>query len=172
MMEFIESYLARVQNQGFQLDIVGAYPCNWLATRFIPCSPLLCLAGFLAILGEGSVETIAQVATLSYLIYVPRLIPAPQIFIRPSRPEKLETTSGAKVIGVHSGNTGEDIHHVAHALHRGDKLTPNTVSCVRVRENKHARPSIKRFGPLAMLAFMGAAMTCTLLGLSIYFEDG
>lgn len=128
--------------------------------------------GFLAILGEGSVETIAQVATLSYLIYLPRLLPAPQIFIRPSRPEKLETTAGAKVIGVHSGNTGEDIHHVAHALHRGDKLTPNTVSCVRVTENDKPRPSIKRFGPLALLAFLGMGMSAALLGLSIYYEDG
>lgn len=128
--------------------------------------------GFLAILGEGSVETIAQVATLSYLIYVPRLLPAPQIFIRPSRPEKLETTANAKVIGVHSGNTGEDIHHVAHALHRGDKLPPNTVRCVRVRENNKPRPSIKRFGPLAMLSFLGMAMSGALLGLSIYYQDG
>ncbi|EXJ69474.1 uncharacterized protein A1O5_07510 [Cladophialophora psammophila CBS 110553] len=147
-MRFIDQYISN--NQGFQLDIVG----------------------FLAILGEGSVETIAQVATLSYLIYVPRLIPAPQIFIRPSRPEKLETTAGAKVIGVHSGNTGEDIHHVAHALHRGDKLRPNTVNCVRVRENNKPRPSIKRFGPLAWLAFLGAVMSGALLGLSIYYEDG
>ncbi|KIW74222.1 hypothetical protein AYO21_08736 [Fonsecaea monophora] len=147
-MKFIDQYFS--DNQGFQLDIVG----------------------FLAILGEGSVETIAQVATLSYLIYVPRLLPAPQIFIRPSRPEKLETTAGANVIGVHSGNTGEDIHHVAHALHRGDKLRPNTVTCVRVRENDKPRPSIKRFGPLAWLVFLGAAMSGALLALSIYYEDG
>jgi len=147
-MRFIDQYVSN--NNGFQLDIVG----------------------FLAILGEGSVETIAQVATLSYLVYVPRLIPAPQIFIRPSRPEKLETTANAKVIGVHSGNTGEDIHHVAHALHRGDKLVPNTVTCLRLRENDKPRPSIKRFGPLALLAFGGALMSACLLALSIYWEDG
>ena len=134
------------------------------------CKPL---SGFLAILGEGSVETIAQVATLSYLIYLPRLLPAPQIFIRPSRPEKLETTAGARVIGVHSGNTGEDIHHVAHALHRGDKLPPNTVKCVRVIEDDTKdRPSIKRYGPLALLAFLGFAMSATLVALSVYYHDG
>jgi hypothetical protein len=124
-------------------------------------------------LGEGSVETIAQVATLSYLVYVPRLLPAPQIFIRPSRPEKLETTAGARVIGVYSGNTGEDIHHVAHALHRGDKLSPNTVKCVRVTEDDtKARPSIKRYGPLALLVFLGFGMSLTLFALSVYYEDG
>ncbi|KAK5401665.1 hypothetical protein LTR06_011029 [Exophiala xenobiotica] len=147
-MKFIEQYFSN--NRSFQLDI----------------------AGFLAILGEGSIETIAQVATLSYLVYLPRLIPAPQTFIRPSRPEKFEAAAGAKVIGVHSGNTGEDIHHVAHALHRGDKLTANTVSCVRVRENNNPRPLIKRFGPLAMLAFLGFTLSVTLLGMSIYYNDG
>ena len=169
-MQFIKSYLSNIQ--GFRLGIVGE--CGLITyhryTRqtTTDTSP----SGFLAILGEGSVDTVAQVATLSYLIYLPRLIPAPQIFIRPSRPEKLETTAGAKVVGVHSGNTGEDIHHVAHALHRGDKLKPNTVSCVRVRENDKPRPLIKRFGPLAFLAFSGMAMSCALVGLSIYYEDG
>jgi hypothetical protein len=132
---------------------------------------LTCFPGFLAILGEGSVETIAQVVTLSNLAYLPRLLPAPQIFIRPTRPEKLETTSNAKVIGVHSGNTGEDIHHIAHALHRGDKLPPNRVLCVRVMENENDRPSIKRFGPLAMLAFFGFTLSIALLVLSVVFRD-
>ncbi|KAK5212213.1 hypothetical protein LTR41_002455 [Exophiala xenobiotica] len=147
------------------MQFVKSYGSNYQGLR-------LGVVGFLAILGEGSVDTIAQVATLSYLIYLPRLIPAPQIFIRPSRPERLQTTAGAKVIGVHSGNTGEDIHHVAHALHRGDKLNANTVSCIRVKENDKPRPSINRFGPLAFLAILGTAMTCALLGLSIYYKDG
>jgi hypothetical protein len=111
------------------------------------------------------------VVTLSNLAYLPRLLPAPQIFIRPTRPEKLETTSNAKVIGVHSGNTGEDIHHIAHALHRGDKLPPNTVQCVRVTENERPRPSIKRFGPLAILAFIGFTLSITLFVLSIVLRD-
>lgn len=150
VLRWITSYTSNQQNNGFQLDIVG----------------------FLAILGEGSVEAIAQVATLSYLVYLPRLIPAPQIFIRPSRPEKLETMADARVIGIHSGNSGENIHHVAHALHRGDKLSANSVHCVRLSENDKARPSIRRFGPLAWLAFLGFCMTAILVGLSFYWKDG
>jgi hypothetical protein len=77
------------------------------------------------------------------------------------------------VVGVHSGNTGEDIHHVAHALHRGDKLPPNTVKCVRVTEDdSKPRPSIKRYGPLAFLAYLGFAMSATLLGLAFKYKDG
>jgi len=138
------------KNNGIQLDIVG----------------------FLAILGEGSVESIAQVSTLSNLVYLPRLIPAPQIFIRPSRPDKLETTADARVIGIHSGNSGENIHHVAHALHRGDKLHANTVHCVRLFENDKPRPSIRRFGPLAVLAVLGFCMSAVLVALSFYYNDG
>lgn len=129
--------------------------------------------GFLAILGEGSLEPIAQVATLSYFIYLPRLIPAPQTFLKTQRPEKLETTSNAKVVGVHSGNASEDIHHVAHALHRGDKLAPNTVQCVRVEElDWKPRPSVKRWGPLFMLSMLGFAMSVTLFALALYYNDG
>lgn len=107
------------------------------------------------------------------LIFLPRLIPAPQTFLKTERPEKLATTSNAKVVGVHSGNASEDIHHVAHALHRGDKLAPNAVQCVRVEEDRDLpRPSIKRYGPLGLLAMLGCAMSCALFGLSIAYNDG
>ena len=131
------------------------------------------IVGFLAILGEASLEPIAQTITLSKFVYLPRIIPAPQVFIRPQRPEKLETNAKAKVIGIHSGNTGETIHHVAHALHRGDKLAANSVKLVRITEHeKHKRPSVKRGGPLMLLSLIGFTMSATLLGLAIYYQDG
>lgn len=141
--------------------------------RIILCTLCLLFIGFLAILGEGSLEPIAQVATLSHFIYLPRLLPAPQTFLKTSRPEKLETTSSASVVGVYSGNASQNIHHVAHALHRGDKLPPNAVQCVRVEEDTRLpRPSIKRYGPLAFLAFLGFIMSATLFALSLYYKDG
>ena len=73
------------------------------------------IVGFLAIMGEGAVLANAQVAALSRLFYLPRLIPAPQALIRTSRPTALEPTQG-KVTGVHSGNVKDHIHHVAHVL--------------------------------------------------------
>lgn len=101
------------------------------------------------------------------------MIPAPQTFLKTQRPEKLETTSEAKVVGVHSGNASENIHHVAHALHRGDKLKPNVVQCVRVEEDHDKeRPSTKRYGPLAILAVIGFIFSATLLGLCFRYNDG
>ena len=75
------------------------------------------IVGFLAILGEGSVAANAQVAALSRLFYLPRLIPAPQALLWPSRPSKLPPTR-AVVTGVYSGNVKEHIHHLAHVLLR------------------------------------------------------
>ena len=118
-------------------------------------------------------EPIAQVATLSHFVYLPRLLPAPQVFIRPTRPEKLEAVSTVRVVGIESGNTAAEIHHVAHALHRGDKLPPNSVKLVRVTENdKLPRPSVRTLGPLTGLALLGFTMSLALLGMSIYYKDG
>jgi hypothetical protein len=129
--------------------------------------------GFLAILGEGSLLPVAQVATLSRFVYLPRLLPAPQVFIRPSRPEKLEAVSTVKVVGIESGNTAAEIHHVAHALHRGDKLPHNSVKLVRVTEDVNLpRPSVRTIGPLTGLALLGFSMSAALFGLSIYYKDG
>ena len=73
------------------------------------------IVGFLAILGEGSVLANAQVAALSKLSYLPRLIPAPQALLWPNRPVILPPTT-ASVTAVESGNVKDHIHHVAHVL--------------------------------------------------------
>lgn len=73
------------------------------------------IVGFLAILGEGSVAANAQVAALSRLFYLPRLIPAPQALLWPTRPSTLPPIT-AKVTGVHSGNVKDHLHHLAHVL--------------------------------------------------------
>ena len=110
---------------------------------------------------------------MSNFIYLPRLLPAPQTFLRTSRPERLETPANARVIGIRSGNSGEKIHHIAHALHRGDKLPANTVQLIRVKENdKFPRPSVRAFGPLAWLSLAGFAMSASLTVASLVYEDG
>ena len=72
------------------------------------------LLGF-AILGESPLDAIAQLATLTYFIHLPRPLPAPQTFLRMSRLELLETITLARAIGIESRNSRENIHYVAHA---------------------------------------------------------
>ena len=78
-----------------------------------------------------------------------------------------------KVVGTESGNTATEIHHVAHALHRGDKLPHNSVKLVRVTEDDNRpRPSVRTLGPLTALAVIGFSMSAALFALSIYYKDG
>lgn len=73
------------------------------------------IVGFLAILGEGAVTANAQVAALSRLFCLPRILPAPQALIRTTRPMTLPAAT-AKVTGVNSGNVKDHVHHVANVL--------------------------------------------------------
>lgn len=73
------------------------------------------IVGFLAVLGEGSISSVAQVSALSRLFYLPRLLPAPQALLQPSRPTALPATD-ASVAAIRTGNFKDHIHHVAHVL--------------------------------------------------------
>ena len=73
------------------------------------------IVGFLAILGESSVTANAQVSALSRLFYLPRLIPAPQALLPPTRPTELQSAK-AWVTSVHTGNIKEHVHQIAHVL--------------------------------------------------------
>ncbi|KAH9826043.1 hypothetical protein Tdes44962_MAKER03826 [Teratosphaeria destructans] len=90
------------------------------------------IVGFLAILGEGSVSITAQVAALSNLFYLPRLIPAPQALLIPARKATLEPVK-ANVTGIHSGNVKDHLNHVGYVL-LGEDMAAYTVRCVEVKK--------------------------------------
>lgn len=73
------------------------------------------IVGFLAILGEGSVLANAQVSTLSRWIFLPRLLPAPQALMRPTRPLNLEPVAGT-VTGIFSGNKKDSVNHIGNIV--------------------------------------------------------
>jgi hypothetical protein len=73
------------------------------------------LVGFLAILGEGSILANSEVAALSWFTFLPRLIPAPQALLRPSRPTKLASHTGYTT-AVASGNTRNYLNHVSQVV--------------------------------------------------------
>ncbi|EMC99410.1 hypothetical protein BAUCODRAFT_22641 [Baudoinia panamericana UAMH 10762] len=94
------------------------------------------IVGFLAILGEGSVTAYAQVAALSRLFLIPRLIPAPQALFYTRRPEALPALP-ANVTAVYSGMAKRHLHHVAGVL-LDYEMKNFTVRCVRVKKRKAA----------------------------------
>ncbi|KAL8742929.1 MAG: hypothetical protein Q9190_004660 [Brigantiaea leucoxantha] len=89
------------------------------------------IVGFLAILGEASVLTNAQVSALSNWFLLPRLLPAPQALIRTSRPERLEPSTGT-VLGAYSGSVRLHVNYIAHLLHKGSSLGEYEVRCQRI----------------------------------------
>lgn len=81
--------------------------------------------------------------------------------------------SPVKVVGIKSGNVASEIHHVAHALHRGDKLAKDSVKFVRITEDENTRrPTVRTVGPLTALAWLGFAMSVSLVALSVKYNDG
>ncbi|KAF2809051.1 uncharacterized protein BDZ99DRAFT_463877 [Mytilinidion resinicola] len=129
------------------------------------------IVGFLAILGEGSVLANAQVSTLSKWIFLPRLLPAPQALLRPTRPSKLEPHPG-RVTGVYSGNDRDSINHIGNIVCDGNSMDDYSVRCVTVGRRNINQAKSKTVGPLTGVLFLGAGLSAVLLALSIYYGDG
>ncbi|KAK3673413.1 hypothetical protein LTR78_006647 [Recurvomyces mirabilis] len=97
------------------------------------------IVGFLAILGEGSVAVNAQVSALSDLFFLPRLMPAPQALLFPTRPVRLEPVTKAYVTAVQAGNVIDHIHHVASILlSKAEDMPEHMVRCVEIRKSDKA----------------------------------
>ncbi|KAE8364028.1 hypothetical protein BDV27DRAFT_129137 [Aspergillus caelatus] len=138
------------------------------------------IVGFLAILGEGSVSVNYQVSTLSAFTFLPRLLPAPQAFMRPSRPLRLDDVPGT-VLGIRSGNCRPHVYRIPHIILPGDESMKSdsdyTVRQFQITIKDGGNPkdaliTARAFSLLSLLAAIGCAMSIALLGLSIHFNDG
>ncbi|KAF2198464.1 hypothetical protein GQ43DRAFT_443329 [Delitschia confertaspora ATCC 74209] len=129
------------------------------------------IVGFLAILGEGSVLANAQVSTLSKWIFLPRLIPAPQSLLRPTRPMKLESCPG-HVTGVYSGNDRQSINHIGNVICDAESAPEFSVRVVHIERQNQNDIKFKTFAPLTIVLLLGFSLSGILLGLSFWQEDG
>lgn len=77
----------------------------------------------LAVIGESSIADHAQTITASMMCLLPRIIPAPQALLKPSRPLRLPEVH-AKMTGVYSGVTLDTVGFFANILHPLDELQP------------------------------------------------
>ncbi|KAI9674621.1 MAG: hypothetical protein M1829_003703 [Trizodia sp. TS-e1964] len=130
------------------------------------------IVGFVAILGEGSILSNAQTSSFSLFTYLPRLLPAPQALLRPTRPVTLPNSPGT-VIGTHSGNIRHQVNHIARILHPPDSLPAYAVRAITLAKTNRI-PTVRpaAFGPLTFAALLGCAMSIALVVLSIHYEDG
>ncbi|KAL6404606.1 hypothetical protein AUP68_11428 [Ilyonectria robusta] len=94
----------------------------------------------LAVIGESSMAEHSQTITASLLCLLPRLIPAPQALLKPSRPSRMPETL-AKMTGVYSGTTLDSVGFFATIITPLDALPAFSF---RVLEIKHT--DLNQFG--------------------------
>ncbi|KAI1472914.1 uncharacterized protein F4812DRAFT_31722 [Daldinia caldariorum] len=98
----------------FSSDVPGAEgPGGWR----------LDVVTLLAVIGESSIAEHCQTITASIFCLLPRIIPAPQAFLKPSRPGRLPETT-AKLTGVYSGVVLDTVGFFANIIHPLDELQP------------------------------------------------
>ncbi|KAI0847286.1 hypothetical protein F5Y00DRAFT_241581 [Daldinia vernicosa] len=96
----------------FSSDVQGAEgPGGWR----------LDVVTLLAVIGESSIAEHCQTITASIFCLLPRIIPAPQAFLKPSRPGRLPETT-AKMTGVYSGVVLDTVGFFANIIHPLDEL--------------------------------------------------
>ncbi|KAI1824275.1 hypothetical protein F4861DRAFT_271019 [Xylaria intraflava] len=96
----------------------------------------------LAVIGESSIAEHAQTITASVFCLLPRIIPAPQALLKPSRPQRLPETN-ARMIGVYSGVVLDTVGFFANIIHPLDELHPFSFQVLRI---KHKDNIIKGLG--------------------------
>lgn len=90
----------------------------------------------LAVIGESSVAEHAQTLTASSLCLLPRIIPAPQALLRPSRPQRMPEYT-ATMAGVHSGVVLHTVGFFANIMHPLNELKPFAFQVLEIK-HKHA----------------------------------
>ncbi|KAH9907142.1 hypothetical protein F4778DRAFT_525012 [Xylariomycetidae sp. FL2044] len=86
----------------------------------------------LAVIGESSIADHAQTITASMVCLLPRIIPAPQALLKPSRQSRLPETA-AKITGVYSGTVLETIGFFANIIHPLEDLKPFSFKVLEIK---------------------------------------
>jgi hypothetical protein len=86
----------------------------------------------LAVIGESSITDHAQGITASLLGALPRIIPAPQALLKPSRPSRMPEVK-AKMTGVYNGTTLDTIGFFANIITPLDNLPALSFQVVHIR---------------------------------------
>jgi hypothetical protein len=132
------------------------------------------LVGLVAVLGEGAIKEVVHPMTAWPLVWLPRLLPAPQALIAPRRPLMLPGNPNGRVVGVESGNVLDYVPYFANLLHSLDEMKSNTVQTVEVHVDpkKFDRVRARHLNVLNGLTLASFAATMGLLGYAIHLNDG
>ncbi|KAF8246853.1 hypothetical protein K440DRAFT_644355 [Wilcoxina mikolae CBS 423.85] len=116
-----------------------------------------------------------HVITASFFGLLPRLLPAPQAFLRPIRPSRLPPNTDVETVGVESGNVRCHLNYFADLLHEVDQRKGYTLQEVHVRHNNsHPSRTIKPkiLGPTGILSIFGMLLSVGLVFFALFIGDG
>ncbi|TVY29432.1 hypothetical protein LHYA1_G001870 [Lachnellula hyalina] len=81
------------------------------------------IVSLLAVIGESSMEAHSQALTSSWTCILPRIIPAPQALLKPSRPTRMPQLP-SQVVGVHNGTAVPTLSYFPNIIHPIDEQPP------------------------------------------------
>lgn len=81
------------------------------------------IVSLLAVIGESAMAEHSQSMTSSWMCMLPRIIPAPQVLLKSSRPSRMPQVNAA-VVGVHSGISIPTLNFFPNIIHPIDNLEP------------------------------------------------
>ena len=132
----------------------------------------------LAVLGESNIRIHAHTITFSKFCLLPRLVPAPQAFLRESRPRRLPLNDQVKVYvngAPHYPQTPKQdgLNYIPNILHQPDRLPAYSVTEANLGIHwGNKQPAPRNFSPLNLLATIGLLFTVGLLVWSVILRDG
>ncbi|KHJ30924.1 hypothetical protein EV44_g2552 [Erysiphe necator] len=100
------------------------------------------IVSLLAVIGESSMDSHIQVLTSSWYCILPRIIPAPQALLKPTRPTRLPQINAA-VVGVHSGTFVPTLNYFPEILHPIDDLPAFSFKVLQIT-HKERQPNPER----------------------------
>ncbi|KAH6680283.1 hypothetical protein B0J14DRAFT_261661 [Halenospora varia] len=74
------------------------------------------IVSLLAVIGESSIEEHSQAMTSSWTCLLPRIIPAPQVLLKPSRPTRMPQLPSS-VVGIHNGTLVPTLNFFPNIIH-------------------------------------------------------
>lgn len=85
----------------------------------------------LAVIGESSMEAHSQALTSSWTCMLPRIIPAPQALLKPTRPTRMPQVN-AVIVGVHSGTRVPTLNYFPNIIHPIEEFPPFAFRVYRI----------------------------------------
>jgi len=99
------------------------------------------IVSLLAVVGESSIEEHSQALTASWTCILPRIIPAPQVLLKPSRPTRMPFLNAA-VVGVHNGTLVPTLNYFPNIMHPIEDLPAFCFKVLQITHRGERAPTI------------------------------